>query len=99
MVFLDLLGVGLIMPLVTTVSKSVQMSALVFGVISSAYAFAQFLSNPVMGQLSDSYGRKRIFLVSLAGVLTTSTILTVCRHSSLVPPSWHSHHSVDGVHK
>lgn len=66
-VFIDLLGVGLIMPLVATVSKSVQMSALVFGFISSAYAFTQFLFNPVMGQLSDTYGRKRVFLVSLAG--------------------------------
>lgn len=68
-VFLDLLGVGLIMPLVTTVSKSVQMSAITYGIISSAYAWAQFLFNPVMGQLSDTYGRKNIFLVSLAGTV------------------------------
>lgn len=68
MVFLDILGVGLIIPVVTAIPKALQMDHVTQGLINSVYFLLQFLFNPVMGRLSDFYGRKKMFLVSIAGL-------------------------------
>lgn len=67
MVFLDMLGVGLIIPVVTAIPKALQMDAVAQGSISSLYAACQFFCNPLLGKLSDTYGRKKIFMLSLSG--------------------------------
>eukprot|EP01126_Amoeba_proteus_P064151 TRINITY_DN8941_c0_g1_i5.p1 TRINITY_DN8941_c0_g1~~TRINITY_DN8941_c0_g1_i5.p1 ORF type:complete len:439 (-),score=82.10 TRINITY_DN8941_c0_g1_i5:155-1471(-) len=74
-VLLDLLGVGLVSPLVTTVSKSLNLNPVTFGIINSTYAFSQLLFNPVMGRLSDKMGRKIVLLISLAGTAVSYMIL------------------------
>lgn len=69
-VVLDAMGIGLIMPvmpdLIREVSGGTLASAAVWGgVMASSFAVMQFLFGPIIGNLSDRYGRRPILLVSL----------------------------------
>lgn len=70
--FLDVLGLGIIIPvlpqLVTNlVGGDASRGAEYFGLIASVFAAMQFLFSPVLGALSDRFGRRPILLVSLFG--------------------------------
>lgn len=71
-VMLDMLSVGIIIPIMPhLVAKlaggDIANAALVTGWFSTGWAIAQFFSSPVLGSLSDHYGRKPIFLISNGG--------------------------------
>jgi MFS transporter, DHA1 family, tetracycline resistance protein len=66
-VFIDLLGFSLILPLLPYYAESYRASATVVGLLVAAYAAAQFAGAPILGRLSDRYGRRPILLLSVAG--------------------------------
>ena len=66
-VFIDLLGFGIVIPLLPLYAERYHPSALEFGLLLSSYSAMQFLFAPVLGRLSDRVGRKPVLLVSLAG--------------------------------
>lgn len=71
-VLLDMMGIGLIIPvlpkLVTTLyGGDLSSGSLVFGLFIASYAAMQFFFAPVLGNLSDAYGRRPVILSSLAG--------------------------------
>jgi MFS transporter, DHA1 family, tetracycline resistance protein len=76
-VFLDLVGVGIIIPVLGTLfisdntlfaaSVSFQTRSFLLGVLIASYPLAQFFGAPILGSLSDRYGRKKLLLISLAG--------------------------------
>ncbi|KAF1782384.1 Major facilitator superfamily domain [Phytophthora cactorum] len=65
--FLDMLGVSMIIPSLPQYVKSMDGGALVFGLLMSLYGFIQFFAAPVVGSLSDHYGRKRVLLTCFIG--------------------------------
>ena len=69
-VTLDAIGIGLIFPilprLLADVSHTAEVATLI-GVMLALYSAMQFLFSPVLGVLSDRYGRRPVLLVSLAG--------------------------------
>lgn len=70
-ILLDAIGIGLIVPVLPDVLRRfVTDPALVstfFGYFVGAYAGMQFVASPVLGALSDKFGRKPILLMSLCG--------------------------------
>ncbi len=66
-VFLDLLGFGIILPALPFYAESFGATGVWVGALLTAYSAAQFLGAPVLGRLSDRYGRRPIILISLAG--------------------------------
>ena len=69
-VALDAIGIGLIFPILPALLKEVTGSreiSLLYGVILALYAFMQFVFSPVLGALSDRYGRRPVLLISIAG--------------------------------
>ncbi len=71
-VLLDMLGIGLIIPvlpkLVTTLyGGDLSAGSHVFGWFVASYALMQFLFAPALGNLSDAYGRRPVLLLSLLG--------------------------------
>ena len=69
-VALDAVGIGLIFPILPGLLKEMTASAdisLLYGVILALYALMQFVFSPVLGALSDRYGRRPVLLLSIAG--------------------------------
>src|SRR6478735_10405901 len=65
-VFIDLIGFGLILPLLPLFSKNFGASGFVIGAIMASYSLMQFIFAPIWGRLSDRIGRKPVLLGSTA---------------------------------
>ncbi len=66
-VFLDLLGVGILIPVIPYLVQQYNHDALAVGLLSLSYSAAQFLAAPVLGALSDRYGRRPLLVLSVLG--------------------------------
>jgi len=70
-IVLDMLGIGLIIPVLPDVirrfSTDPHVVTQMFGYFVAVYAFIQFLASPILGSLSDRFGRRPILLSSLLG--------------------------------
>ncbi|WP_290144135.1 MFS transporter [uncultured Parasutterella sp.] len=71
-IFLDILGIGLIIPvlpkLVGTLVENAQAQAWWLGAMLIAYGFMQFALAPTLGSLSDKWGRRPILLLGVLGL-------------------------------
>lgn len=67
--FLDILGIGIVIPVIPELVKEFVGSAAstYVGVIGASYALTQFLFAPFLGALSDRFGRRPVLLASLFG--------------------------------
>jgi DHA1 family tetracycline resistance protein-like MFS transporter len=68
-VFVDLLGFSLILPLLPYYAENFGASPFVVGLLVAAYAGASLIGSPVLGRLSDRIGRRPVLLVSVLGTL------------------------------
>jgi MFS transporter, DHA1 family, tetracycline resistance protein len=68
-VFIDLLGFGLILPLLPYYAKTFNADGTVTGLLVASYAAMQLIGASVLGRLSDRHGRRPILLVSILGNL------------------------------
>jgi MFS transporter, DHA1 family, tetracycline resistance protein len=66
-VFIDLVGFGILLPLLPYYAETFGASATAIGLLSASYSLMQFLFAPIWGRLSDRYGRRPLILISLAG--------------------------------
>jgi DHA1 family tetracycline resistance protein-like MFS transporter len=73
-VFIDLVGFGIVLPLLPLYARTFGASPLVIGLLGTCYSAAQFLFTPIWGWLSDRLGRRPILLVSVAGSVVSYTI-------------------------
>jgi DHA1 family tetracycline resistance protein-like MFS transporter len=69
---LDILGIGLIIPILPRLIESFQGGSVTaasrtYGLLAALYSLMQFLAAPLLGNLSDRFGRRPVILVSLLG--------------------------------
>lgn len=64
-VFIDLVGFGLIIPVLPTYARELHASDAMVGLLMASYSMMQFIFTPFWGRLSDQVGRRPILLVSL----------------------------------
>jgi DHA1 family tetracycline resistance protein-like MFS transporter len=66
-VFIDLLGFSLILPLLPYYAETFKASETTTGILIASYAVMQLIGAPILGRLSDRFGRRPILLVSVFG--------------------------------
>ncbi|MEQ1503426.1 MAG: TCR/Tet family MFS transporter [Myxococcota bacterium] len=72
-VVLDVLGIGIIVPVLPKLVESfvdgdTVRASEVFGVFGTAWAVMQFVCSPILGALSDRFGRRPVLLLSMTGL-------------------------------
>ena len=90
-VFVDLLGFSLILPLLPFYAESYQASPTLVGLLVASYAAMQLIGAPLLGRLSDKYGRRPILLVSIFGTFLGFLLLGLAEPlgiwiTGLLPP-------------
>ncbi len=66
-VFVDLLGFGIILPLLPFIAERYRANAAQIGFLTATYSFFQLIAAPILGRLSDRYGRKKLLILSQLG--------------------------------
>ena len=66
-IFINMLGFGIIVPLLPFYAKSMDAEPWQISLIFSAYAMGSFFGEPFWGRLSDRYGRKPLLISTIAG--------------------------------
>ena len=67
-VFIDLVGFGIIIPILPYYAKTFGANATILGLLMMCYSGMQFLFASFWGKLSDHYGRRPILLTTIAGI-------------------------------
>lgn len=74
-VFIDLLGFGLILPLLPFIADNFKATPLQIGLLSATYSFFQLIASPIIGKLSDRYGRKKLLFISQLGTMASFILM------------------------
>lgn len=74
-VFMDMVGFGFVIPLIPDYIKKFGGSPALVGLLMAVYALGQFIAAPIVGRLSDRFGRKPLFLFSIGGTFLSLLIL------------------------
>ena len=72
-VYIDMLGLGLAFPVLPRLIEqfeggNVSQASYIYGGLAAAYSLMQFLLSPLLGSLSDRYGRRPVILLALVGM-------------------------------
>jgi DHA1 family tetracycline resistance protein-like MFS transporter len=68
-VFIDLIGFGMVIPILPFYANQSPFNATPFeiGILVGVYSLMQFFFSPILGRLSDKYGRRPILFISILG--------------------------------
>lgn len=96
-VFVDLVGVGILIPifpqLITPGSPdsilpdgwTITQGLILLGWLGAVYPLAQFFAAPILGQLSDKYGRKKVLIVSIFGTAAGYVLFAIGLATKNIP--------------
>ncbi|CAM3653231.1 tetracycline resistance MFS efflux pump [Phaeobacter inhibens] len=81
---IDAIGVGIVFPIMPDLmlrvgAQSTAEGALWSGIMMSAYAAAMFLFGPIVGSLSDSYGRRPVLILALVTLTIDYVIMALAQ--------------------
>lgn len=85
-VFIDLVGFGMVIPVLPIYAQTAPFFASPFeiGLVVSIYSWMQFVFSPILGRLSDKYGRRPVLFVSMLGSAVGYVILGLANTLLLV---------------
>ncbi|MFN8531271.1 MAG: MFS transporter [Anaerolineae bacterium] len=82
--FVDVLGLTVILPLLHLYAAAYQATPLQIGLTAAAFPLAQLIGVPVMGALSDRFGRKPLLLISQASTFVSFLMLAAATSLNMV---------------
>jgi len=71
----ELIGFGIIIPVLPQLALNLESSPVLIGLLMAAYSFAQFIASPILGGLSDRFGRRPLLILSKLGTFCAYMIL------------------------
>ncbi len=74
-VLVDMLSFSIVLPLLAYIARDLGASKLEAGLLLAIYPLAQFFGAPILGRLSDRFGRKPVLLVSIFGTMCGFIVL------------------------
>lgn len=76
-IFVNLVGFGIIIPLLPFYAERFGASPLVVGLLFAVFSIAQLIAAPALGDWSDRYGRRPILIFSLLGTVVSFVVLAM----------------------
>ena len=83
-VFVNLVGFGIIIPLLPFYAETFGASPLVIGLLFAAFSLAQLVAAPILGALSDRYGRRPVLIFSLIGTVVSFVMLAIAHSLAML---------------
>jgi len=94
-VFVDLLGFSLILPLLPYYAEAYGATPVTVGLLVASYAAAQLVGAPLLGRLSDRIGRRPVLLFSVLGTFTGFLLLGFAAPLGKLLAGWFAPHAVN----
>ena len=83
-IFVNLVGFGIIIPLLPFYAETFGASPLVIGLLFAVFSVCQLASAPALGDLSDRYGRRPVLVFSLAGTVVSFVMLALAHSIAML---------------
>jgi MFS transporter, DHA1 family, tetracycline resistance protein len=83
-VLVDMLSFSIVLPLLPYLAKEFNATPFQIGLLGAIYPFAQLFGAPLLGRLSDRFGRKPVLLVSIAGTLVGFIVLATAQSLAIL---------------
>jgi DHA1 family tetracycline resistance protein-like MFS transporter len=83
-IFVNLVGFGIIVPLLPFYAETFGASPLTIGLLFAVFSLCQLVAAPALGGLSDRYGRRPVLVFSLAGTVVSFVMLALAHSVALL---------------
>ena len=83
-IFVNLVGFGIIVPLLPFYAGTFGASPLTIGLLFAVFSLCQLVAAPALGDLSDRYGRRPVLMFSLAGTVVSFVMLALAHSIALL---------------
>ena len=83
-IFVNLVGFGIIIPLLPFYAETFGASPLTIGLLFAVFSACQLVAAPALGDLSDKYGRRPILIFSLAGTVVSFVMLAMAHSIAML---------------
>jgi len=83
-IFVNLVGFGIIIPLLPFYAETFGASPLVIGLLFAVFSLCQLAAAPALGDISDRYGRRPVLVFSLAGTVVSFVMLAMAHSIAML---------------
>jgi MFS transporter, DHA1 family, tetracycline resistance protein len=82
--FVNLVGFGIIIPLLPFYAQTFGASPLAIGLLFAAFSLSQLIASPLLGHLSDRWGRRPVLIFSLLGTVVSFVMLALANSLAML---------------
>lgn len=83
-VFIDLIGFGIVIPVLPLYAENFHATPIAIGWLTGIYSGMQIIFTPILGKLSDRFGRRPVLLVSIAGTAVGFALMGMAQSLTLL---------------
>jgi MFS transporter, DHA1 family, tetracycline resistance protein len=83
-IFVNLVGFGIIIPLLPFYARTFGASPFVIGLLFASFSLSQLVASPLLGELSDRWGRRPVLILSLVGTVVSFVMLALAHNLAML---------------